>query len=66
MKSLIIMIAMAMTLGACSGKIVYIMGKEKAKTVIEASMTGGRISMDGPFIYCSEPAIHSNWRSVCK
>ncbi len=57
MNPTILIIAMALFLGGCSQKLVYIMGEEKAKAVIEASMTGGRISMDGPFIYCSEPAI---------
>lgn len=52
-----IIMALVLSVAGCSQKLVYIMGEEKAKAVIEASMTGGRISMDGPFIYCSEPAI---------
>ena len=36
---------------------IYIEGEKDAKVVIEVSMTGGRVSLDGPFKYCSEPAL---------
>ena len=43
--------------GCASGKAIYIEGEKDAKVVIEVSMTGGRVSLDGPFKYCSEPAL---------
>jgi len=38
-------------LAGCS-EAVYIQGGEKATATIEASMTGGRINLSGPFVYC--------------
>jgi len=58
MKEAIIVFMLVMFLGGCaSQKLVYMRGADKAKAVIEISMTGGRVSLDGPFEYCSEPAI---------
>ena len=51
-------LAFLVVLGGCaSGKAIYIEGEKDAKVVIEVSMTGGRVSLDGPFRYCSEPAL---------
>lgn len=58
LKEGIIVFLLVVFLGGCaSQKLVYLRGSDKAKAVIEVTMTGGRISLDGPFEYCSEPAV---------
>ena len=58
LKEGIIICIVCIFLGGCaSQKLVYMRGSDKAKAVIEVSMTGGRVSLDGPFEYCSEPAV---------
>ena len=53
-----LLLILVLVLGGCAaGKATYIKGGDKAMAVIEASMTGARISINGPFEYCSEPAI---------
>ena len=51
------LILIMLFVGCASGKMIYMKGGKDAKAVIEASMTGGRVSLDGPFTYCSEPAV---------
>ena len=51
-------IALSLFLVGCTAsKAVYIQGGDKANVTIEASMTGGRVTLNGPFKYCSEPAV---------
>ena len=54
--SSIIILSLLLT-GCVSSKAIYIKGEDGAKAVMEVTMSGGRISLDGPFTYCSEPAV---------
>ena len=56
---------LVLALGGCaSAKAIFIEGGDKAMAVIEVSMTGGRISINGPFKYCSEPAVMNGDREA--
>ena len=39
-------------LASCAPHAIYIQGGEKSSATLEASMTGGRINISGPFVYC--------------
>lgn len=41
-------------LSACAPKATFIQGGQGASVQIEASMTGGHISLTGPFVYCAD------------
>ncbi len=49
---------LVLILGGCaSGKATFIEGGAKSLAVVEVGMTGGRITINGPFKFCSEPAV---------
>ena len=53
-----VMLVLVLVLGGCAAtKAVYMEGGKDSMAIIEASMTGGRITLNGPFKYCSEPAV---------
>ena len=56
-KNLTLILTFMLTVGCVGGKAIYIQGDKGANATIEVSMTGGRVSLQGPFKYCSEPVI---------
>lgn len=44
-------------LPGCMNKAVYVTGEKDAHGMIEVGPTGGRITLQGPFVYCSEPVL---------
>lgn len=38
----------------CTPKATFIQGGQGSSVQIEASMTGGHISLTGPFVYCAD------------
>ena len=50
----LVVFSLALVLFACS-EVTYITGSKEARVTIEASATGVRTDLAGPFQYCSEP-----------
>ncbi len=52
------MLVLVLALGGCaSAKATFIEGGDKSMAVVEIGMMGGKIVINGPFKYCSEPAV---------
>ena len=52
------MLILVLVLGGCAAsKATYMEGGENSMAVIDVTMTGAKISINGPFKYCSEPAV---------
>lgn len=55
-----IVIATMLLLSACAPKATFIQGGHGSSVQIEASMTGGHISLTGPFVYCADSTDTKN------
>lgn len=51
---MIYLVAVLLLLSACAPKATFIQGGQGSSVQIEASMTGGHISLTGPFVYCAD------------
>ena len=52
------MLVLLLLLGGCSAaKATYMKGGDNSMAVIDVTMTGAKITINGPFTYCSEPAV---------
>jgi hypothetical protein len=65
MTKIALCVLMLGVLGGCAHKTIYLEAKEGSTAVIEADMTGGRITITGPFKYCSQPNGTEKDSSVC-
>lgn len=52
--------SVALLLSACAPKATFIQGGQGSSVQIEASMTGGHISLTGPFVYCADSTEAKN------
>ncbi len=53
MNYYVLLIASFLIIG-CAPKAMFIQGGEKAAAHIEITATGGRIDLQGPFVYCTD------------
>jgi len=51
-----LLIAVLLTLSACTPKATFIQGGPGSSASVDVNMTGGRIILTGPFVYCADSA----------